>query len=665
MASNGLSLQQQKGSLETRIKLLINNDLKTICREFDYQVSGTKATLQQRVIEALNDVVKAGDEAGFNKLNYMVANRGQLPRSPTSNTAGASNHNNNIQNNNSTASSMVTGGAYAPYGNNDYARPQQQLPRAKYFKSSPFYDVIDTVMPRQELPDMPQNRHTVRAILALSPDHVKTLKDDPSMRLMLFCGMSGNMSPYVSVDVAFPNQLEVKINGDDVKHNFKGLKNKPGTTKPTDITDKVRKAQGYQNQLSITYALTKNRFAVVVHMVKMVSVEVLVERLRSGKVGGIISKQRVIDEMNRASKDDDISATSVRMSLKDPTSTLRIKLPIRSSVCTHNQCFDGEMFLQLQEQAPQWQCVVCNKSVTFESLCVDKYFEDILQRTPTSIEKVDIEPNGEWKVIKEEEDVPQNGASSKANRASYDDDFDDDLIELSDEETKPPNGLVKAVQGIGTPGIFSPSGAFNTPPLSSRGPSAAPSLQSAGTKRPGSAIIDLTFSDDEDEPPRPAKRQTTSRQVTTTQQQTAQPPPQIQPDLFPPPAQDTTSSIQTRSHTSTTALPSTAAPHHHYRLPQASPTQEEGWEVVRAEELVEQPRPSLWVTLRNPQPAAQPTNSSSPIQPPSRPLGAFLRSFLGRPDPTQEAAAVEAGAEEEEEEQPPTRRSHRRFSLFH
>lgn len=62
---------------------------------------------------------------------FKVANRGQLPRSPTSNTAGASNHNNNIQNNNSTASSMVTGGAYAPYGNNDYARPQQQLPRAK------------------------------------------------------------------------------------------------------------------------------------------------------------------------------------------------------------------------------------------------------------------------------------------------------------------------------------------------------------------------------------------------------------------------------------------------------------------------------------------------------------------------------------------------------
>jgi hypothetical protein len=51
MATNGPSLLQQKASLETRIKLLVNNDLKEICREYHYQVSGTKATLQKRVIE--------------------------------------------------------------------------------------------------------------------------------------------------------------------------------------------------------------------------------------------------------------------------------------------------------------------------------------------------------------------------------------------------------------------------------------------------------------------------------------------------------------------------------------------------------------------------------------------------------------------------------------
>lgn len=56
MASAGYTLQQQKGSVETRIKLLVNNDLKEICKAYNYQVSGTKAVLQKRCIESEVDV---------------------------------------------------------------------------------------------------------------------------------------------------------------------------------------------------------------------------------------------------------------------------------------------------------------------------------------------------------------------------------------------------------------------------------------------------------------------------------------------------------------------------------------------------------------------------------------------------------------------------------
>lgn len=52
MASAGYTLQQQKGSVETRIKLLINSDLKEICKAYNYQVSGTKAVLQKRCTES-------------------------------------------------------------------------------------------------------------------------------------------------------------------------------------------------------------------------------------------------------------------------------------------------------------------------------------------------------------------------------------------------------------------------------------------------------------------------------------------------------------------------------------------------------------------------------------------------------------------------------------
>jgi E3 SUMO-protein ligase PIAS1 len=117
----------------------------------------------------------------------------------------------------------------------------------------------------------------------------------------------------------------------------------------------------------------------------MKPVEELVAKLRMGKV---IRKERVIEEstphalfshdlnaynatVTRRAQDTDIVATSTKMSLKCPLSTLRIDTPCRSIGCAHNQCFDAASYLQLQEQAPTWTCPVCNKYSPFENLAVD------------------------------------------------------------------------------------------------------------------------------------------------------------------------------------------------------------------------------------------------------------------------------------------------------
>ena len=354
--------------------------------------------------------------------------------------------------------------------------------------------------------EMPQNRHTVKAEIILSAEQCQRISNE-GLRLLLYCGLAGGMSTYHPVDIAFPNQVEVRVNEDDLKANFKGLKNKPGSTKPADITDKLRtRPAGYNNRIALTYALTAKRYAYVVYLVRHVSADQLTDRIKHQHV---IAKQTVLDEMNKANSDPDIEATSTRMSLKDPISTIRISLPVRSTVCTHNQCFDGGMFLQMMEQAPVWNCPVCIKVISFQSLCVDKYFEDILKNTPNSTEKVDVEPTGEWRIIKNEEDEQPNGGASGRPRASYDDDFDDDLYEVLEPTNKP----ISALKGEPQPPAMLPPVAFNTPPLSSREASVAQSTASAsraGTKRPAGAVIDLTLSDDEEQPPRPAKRQHTS-----------------------------------------------------------------------------------------------------------------------------------------------------------
>lgn len=358
---------------------------------------------------------------------------------------------------------------------------------------------------------MPQNRHTVRAEIRLDESQARQLKDDPNMRLMMYCGQNTGINPYAAIDIAFPNQIEVKVNNEDVKSNFKGLKNQAGSTKPADITNYVRKLAGYANQISVCYALTQRRFSYVVHLVKRYSAEDLALRIKNSHV---IPKQQVINEMCKANADDDIAATSSKMTLKDPVSITRITMPIRSTVCQHIQCFDGRFFMELQEQAPTWQCPICTKTVSFESLCVDKYFEEILNNTSKSVEQVTVETNGHWSVEQDDEDKGKSNQAKGEARAAWDDDFDDDVVEVLDSPKAHTNGVkheLPTVSPMGPPGLS----AFNTPPLSSREASVARSNASAprpagSNKRSASAVIDLTLDDEEEEqPPRPAKRQTT------------------------------------------------------------------------------------------------------------------------------------------------------------
>jgi E3 SUMO-protein ligase PIAS1 len=103
------------------------------------------------------------------------------------------------------------------------------------------------------------------------------------------------------------------------------------------------------------------------------------------KNGRMISKNQVLAEseflhgrgrltatVRSRQDDDDIVATSSIMSLKDPVSQMRIKMPCRGYNCSHMQCFDAETYLQMQEQAPLWACPICNKPTPFEDVAVDQ-----------------------------------------------------------------------------------------------------------------------------------------------------------------------------------------------------------------------------------------------------------------------------------------------------
>ncbi|CAL8583086.1 E3 SUMO-protein ligase pli1 [Xanthoria parietina] len=470
----------ETNTVEQKVKTLVNAHLKSILKKENLLVSGVKVAMQRRINAQLQLHADNQDLNRFNRLKGFIMNPESM---------------------NSPAAPYPLN--QLPYSNFPQVAGRQpdllphMLPGSStrpIFKDSPFYTILQHLTPVQECKVREATRDTIECKIILKPDVADKLVSEPDLRVMIFCA-SEPISHFSKVDVAFPHQVEIKVNLDEVKANLRGLKNRAGSTRPADITNLLRKRAYYENSMTLTYALTHKKFYFVVNLVRQHPVEELVAKLKSGKT---ISKDQVIREMISKAQDSDVQAIGSIISLKCPLSTLRIDVPCRSTVCTHNQCFDATSFLQLQEQAPTWTCPVCNKTVSFEALEIDLYVDDILKLTPKTIDQVTVEPDGKWSRISE------HGARPKPGHDSSDD--DEDLVEIKD----PPR--VTAVKN----GMANGSISMRTPPTSSREQSATSSVPppSIGTKRSVSAVIDLT-SDDEEENPRHPKKSATPAYLTT------------------------------------------------------------------------------------------------------------------------------------------------------
>ncbi|OBT52367.1 hypothetical protein VE04_04609 [Pseudogymnoascus sp. 24MN13] len=436
---------------------MLNKYLTAICKSERIPCAGAvKAIMQQRIQDNIEKYVAEGNVVKFNNIKSLLSNP---------------------------EDALFPNGGYAPYSSSPAApspRPAPGIQAPRYmangmgtqpvldFKPSPFYTLQRQIGDVKTCPAMAAHRNNVEiSVQAQNWPILGQIETDKSLRVMAFCSSDpGTMRQ----DISFPHQSEIKVNGGDVKANLRGLKNKPGSTRPT--------------------------FYFMVSVVKTVAVEELRKKIENGKK---LSKESVINEMVSKAADPDIVATSTVLSLKCPLSTLRMDLPCRSTACRHNQCFDATSYLQLQEQGPTWLCPICNNSATFETLAVDDYVRDIITNTPRSVDQVTIEPDGKWSTN------TRTPSPSRGNQ-DFDIEGDDDIIEIKDSK-------FLSIRNHSTPGTSA-----STPPTSlySREPSTAMSAPRPSNKRPASSVIDLTLSDEDDEPiSRAPKRQSTAAFGTT------------------------------------------------------------------------------------------------------------------------------------------------------
>lgn len=158
----------------------------------------------------------------------------------------------------------------ATLGANGYYINNAALPlRDLQFKPSPFYTITSRIgdirtcegkkTPISSLSGLiltmctvTTTRNSVQlSIRASEHASLTKLASDRSYRIMVFSSADNQTVQ----DIAFPIQCEIKVNGGEIKANLRGLKGKPGTTRPVDITDALRlKPSNYNNNVEFTYA---------------------------------------------------------------------------------------------------------------------------------------------------------------------------------------------------------------------------------------------------------------------------------------------------------------------------------------------------------------------------------------------------------------------------
>ncbi|XP_054710687.1 E3 SUMO-protein ligase PIAS2-like [Uloborus diversus] len=268
------------------------------------------------------------------------------------------------------------------------------------FKDLPFYEVISELMrPSSLIPLMTERVHERDFVFYLSPQQIMDLDQNPDVQVQLrFCLLETSCEQ----DDEFPSSVCLKVN--DKFANLPNVipNNKPGLEqkrprRPVDITSITNRSASEANHVTVSWASSNGRpYVVAVFLVRKHSASLLIRRLKANGVRNPDHTTAMIKEKLCQDRDSEIATMSLRGSLICPLGKVKMQLPSRALTCTHLQCFDATLYVQMNEKKPKWICPVCDKQALFKSLAIDGLFLDIVSKAPEDCTEVQFHEDGSW-----------------------------------------------------------------------------------------------------------------------------------------------------------------------------------------------------------------------------------------------------------------------------
>lgn len=370
---------------------------------------------------------------------------------------------------------MQSGHSLIPSGNAS-SQPQYMPYSPQYrgpgllFPNSLFYQQQLMILRFPYVVPPSKGRNLCNISVRLQANEIALLQTNRRKRLYLFGGLQSEPNPSFA-DIQFP-PIEIHVEGINTKQYVKGLKGKPGTCRPADLTDFVNPNRPFT--INIVYSDAAEEYLLYLYIVDARSPEELVEFIKGKQhISQETTKVTIISDYQQ-NQDDDIVMDTSSLSLRCPLTYARLSTPIRSVECDHIQCFDCLSFLTMQERIPSWICPVCSKKINPANLAVSDYILDILRTTSDEVDTVNINTDGSWDPIDEENakendnDNPPNTAhqSREATSAPKVDDSIEIISLDSDSEDEQPDVTMRsatseAIDQTSERSLFAQNGADN------------------------------------------------------------------------------------------------------------------------------------------------------------------------------------------------------------
>ncbi|XP_029676555.1 E3 SUMO-protein ligase PIAS3 isoform X3 [Formica exsecta] len=336
--------------------------------------------------------------------------------------------------------------------------PLQIQPTSQYpvhpdvrLKRLPFFDLLGELLKPSSL--MPQGSMRIQENTFLFHLTPQQATDIASAR---DCRAGSKMDYVVQVQMRFclqetsceqedyfPPNIGVKVNGKVCPLPNPIPTNKPSVEpkrppRPVNISPLVKLSPTVGNEIRVTWSADYGRrYAIAVYLVRKLTSAELLTRLKNRGPRHSDYTRGLIKEKLNEDADSEIATTSLRVSLACPLGKMRMCTPCRASTCSHLQCFDASLFLQMNERKPTWNCPVCDKPALYDNLVIDGYFQEVLNsnKLMPDVNEIQLLQDGSWEnlVIKKEKDKEKTETKEPAD--SRDNKIDVDTVDL--DETNP------------------------------------------------------------------------------------------------------------------------------------------------------------------------------------------------------------------------------------